>query len=219
MIKPVKTIRKLSSGETTIIVALGDSLTQGWMVHKGYIDYFREMIKKTYPMCRLTLIGRGVPGDTAFGGLHRLRRDVLNHNPDCVFVQFALNDAFMGYSPQQFRSCIEEIIEEIEADCDAEIVLITSSFLEDENEYNYVKRYYDQLEELACKYRLPISRTDHYWKRAIDNGVDFGTLVQYDLVHPTAEGYRLMAMALMELFVLDGDERNDRSVIHQENDY
>ncbi|MCX7815996.1 MAG: GDSL-type esterase/lipase family protein [Syntrophales bacterium] len=215
MIKPLKTIKKLSSGETTIIVALGDSLTQGWMVHKGYIDYFREMIENAYPMSRLVLIGRGVPGDTAFGGLHRLRRDVLNHNPDCVFVQFALNDAFMGYSPQQFRMCIQEIIEEIQADCDAEIVLITSSFLEDENEYNYVKRYYNQLDELAKEYGLPISRTDHYWKKAIDNGVDFGTLVQYDLVHPTAEGYRLMAMALLELFVLDENERTGHVHAHQ----
>ena len=44
--KPIKTIGKLKSGAKTTIVALGDSLTQGWMVRKGYIHFMEEMFRK-----------------------------------------------------------------------------------------------------------------------------------------------------------------------------
>lgn len=37
MIKPLKTIEKLSQGRAVTIVALGDSLTYGWMVDKGIL--------------------------------------------------------------------------------------------------------------------------------------------------------------------------------------
>ena len=37
-------------------------------------------------------------------------------------------------------------------------------------------------------------------KRRIREGILFGTLVQYDGVHPTEEGYRLMAEAVMSIF-------------------
>jgi len=37
MIRPERTIEKLKRGEKVIIAALGDSLTQGWMVRRGYV--------------------------------------------------------------------------------------------------------------------------------------------------------------------------------------
>lgn len=205
MNKPTATIAKLKAGRPVIIAALGDSLTQGWMVRMGYLDYLKDMLRKRYPGSHFTIIQRGIPGDTADNGLYRLRRDILNHNPDCILVQYAINDAYLGYTLKQFHDTIEEIIEEIRADGDADIVLVTSSYLEDEREYAFIKAYYDQLIALADRYGLAIARTDLYWKTAIDRGVDFGELVQYDLVHPTALGYRYMAQAVMDLLSEDDE--------------
>ncbi|MCX7634388.1 MAG: hypothetical protein N2Z74_01420, partial [Syntrophales bacterium] len=71
--------------------------------------------------------------------------------------------------------------------------------LEDEREYAFIKAYYDPLGALGEQYGLAVARTDLYWKAAVEGGVDFGTLVQYDLVHPTSLGYRYMAQAIMDL--------------------
>ena len=49
MIRPEKTIAKLKSGEDVKIVAIGDSLTYGWLVSKGYLDFLKEMLRKRYP--------------------------------------------------------------------------------------------------------------------------------------------------------------------------
>jgi lysophospholipase L1-like esterase len=198
--KPIKTIRQLKSGAETTIIALGDSLTNGWMVRKGYLDFMEEMLWEAFPGSRLHIINRGIPGDTAEGGLYRLKKDVLDFNPDCVFVQFALNDAFCGCSAAQFKYYIQRIINEIRNDCDADIVLITSVYVENSWEMYFASEFYRQLEILGEENSLPVARVHDYWKKRIDEGVEFRTLVQDDLVHPTVAGYRLMAEAVMQLF-------------------
>jgi len=200
MIRPQRTIEKLQRGDKVVIAALGDSLTQGWMVRRGYIDFLREMLKARYSTSALTIVPKGIPGDTADNGLYRLRYDILEYNPDCVFIQYAINDAFMGYTSRQFRSTIQEIIEEIKADGDADIVLVTSSYIGDNADAEIVGEYYRQLEELGGVFGLPVAMVHEYWKKRIDEGVDYRTLVQYDMVHPTEGGYRFMAEAIVALF-------------------
>ncbi len=200
IIRPTKTIEKLQAEKPVTIAALGDSLTQGWMVQKGFLHFLREMLLRQYPYNSLTIINRGIPGDASESGLRRLRRDILDYDPDCIFIQYALNDAFMGYSTKRFRETIKKIIDDIQAAGEADIILITSVFLEDKKEYDYALTYYQQLEDLAAQYSLPVARVHAYWQKKIEEGIDFGPLVQYDQVHPTEAGYRYMAEAVMELF-------------------
>jgi acyl-CoA thioesterase-1 len=198
--KPTRTIHNLSTGAPVTIVALGDSLTQGWMVSKGYIDYLEEMLHIKFPRNKLNLINSGIPGDTADSGLYRMKWDVLRYNPDCVFIQYALNDAFSGFTEQQFKRSIKGIIDNVRDNGDADIVLITSVYIGDNDENRLVEGYYRQLEALGNEYRIPVVLTHEYWKKKIREGIVFGTLVQYDGVHPTEEGYRLMAEAIMSIF-------------------
>ncbi|MBW2544361.1 MAG: hypothetical protein JRD43_02585 [Deltaproteobacteria bacterium] len=200
-IKPAGTIEKLLSGAPLTMVALGDSLTYGWMVDKGYLDFLDEMISEEFPDARFSLINCGMPAGTAQDGLHRLQRDVLDRNPDCVFVQFGLNDAFSGYTPEEFRSNIEMIIKRTGENTASEIVLVTSVCLENRKDNTHVKKYYDQLEELADLHRLPLVKVHVYWEDRISEGSRFDDLVQADRVHPVSQGYRFMAEAIMELLL------------------
>ncbi len=198
--KPEKTIAKLSSGENVLIAALGDSLTYGWMVRKGYLDFLKEKLVERYPASNITILNRGVPGDTAQGGLERLRSDVLDDDPDCVLVQFALNDAFIGYNPRVFQNNIRAIVSGIRENTDADVVLVTSVYIHNSPENDMAEKFYSVLEELSSELSLPIARVHEIWKKAIYNGVMFSRLVQYDSVHPTVEGYELMAEAVMAVF-------------------
>jgi len=89
-------------------VALGDSLTYGWMVDKGYLDFLGEMIGEEFPDARFSLINCGMPAGTARSGLNRLQRDVLSRNPDCVFVQFGLTMRSPDTPRRKFRDNIEK---------------------------------------------------------------------------------------------------------------
>lgn len=200
MMKPARTIKNLMTGIAFTMVALGDSLTQGWMVSKGYVDFLKEMLQTTFPESRFKLINSGIPGDTADSGLYRLRWDVLHYRPDCVFIQYGINDAFSGYTEQQFKRIIKGIIDTIREEGDADMILVTSGYLGDNEDNRHVEGYYRQLEVLGEDCHIPVVRTHEYWKKKIREGILFGSLVQYDGVHPTKEGYRLMAEAVMNLF-------------------
>lgn len=205
MKRPDKTISKLKAGEPLRIVALGDSLTQGWMVRRGYVDFLNDMFKEKFPNSCFTLINRGIPGDTAEGGLYRLEYDVLSEKPDCVFIQFALNDAFSGYSSGQYESLMEQIIKGIKDSTESEIILLTSSYIGAND--RIAEEFYGKLDGLARKYELPITKVHEYWKKRIGEDVEFHKLVQFDGVHPTELGYRLMAEAIMKLFEADDESR------------
>jgi len=182
-------------------VALGDSLTYGWMVTAGYLDFLEELIRETYPGSRFSLVNRGISGDTAEGGLRRLESDVLALNPDCIFIQFALNDVFSGYSTEDYKENIESMIKKIRDRSEADIILITSVCLIDEYQDDLIGTYYDILNELAKEFGLSIIKVHDYWKSKISSGTSFGDLTLDDLAHPNEKGYRLMAEAIMESFV------------------
>jgi acyl-CoA thioesterase-1 len=202
MIRPEKTIAKLKSGEDVKIVAIGDSLTYGWQVSKGYLDFLNEMLRKRYPGTYFQIVNKGIPGDTASGGLDRIDSDVYFYDPDCVLVEFALNDAFCGYSPELFGRNIQEMIAGIRKNTQAEVVLVTAVWLDDPKSYDFVEKFfYGKLEEMAEKFGLPVARVHEHWRRQVQSGaVDFQELVQFDGVHPTVVGYRLMAEAVMDVF-------------------
>ena len=201
MIKPIRTINKLISGAPITIVALGDSLTQGWMVSMGYIDFLEAMLRIKFPESRFKLVNSGIPGDTADSGLYRLSGDVLYYKPDCVFIQYAINDSFSGFTEQQFKKNIKGIIEKINENADTDIILITSGYIGDNDDNRHVERYYHQLTVLGEDYHIPVALVHEYWKEKIRDGILLESLVQYDGVHPTEGGYRLMAEAVMEIFV------------------
>lgn len=198
--KPVKAISKMSSGEPLKITAFGDSLTYGWMVSKGYLDYLRDLIFSRYPESKVEILNRGVPGDTALDGYSRLKRDVLRDRADLVLVQFGLNDAYTGFSPDEFEANLERIINELKSSFDPEIALLTSVYIK-LPDYRRVLQYYDRILMLAEKYSLPSVQVHRYWEVKVAGGADFYKMVQGDGVHPTEEGYRLFAEAVMGLFI------------------
>ncbi len=200
IVKPTDTIQKLKHGTPVTIAALGDSLTYGWMVNKGYISFLEDMICEKYPGCRLTILNRGIPGDTAQGGLSRLQNDVIKYKPDLVFIQFALNDAFSGYTPEQYKNYISVIIDQITEGTDAEIFLVTSVCLIDQMANRRANSFYDILDELASDNELPIAMVHEYMRKKIDNELQLEHLIQSDGVHPNDDGHRLMAEAVMEVF-------------------
>lgn len=199
--RPLRTIQKLDSGSPVTIAAIGDSLTYGWMVKKGYLDFLREMLDTAYPKAQLRIFNRGIPGDTAVGGLHRLKADVIANRPDCVLIQFALNDAYSGWTPVEFGENIRAMIDGILQMSDSEIVLVTSVWFKPQTEFRRAEEFYEQLRTISVEKKLPFAKVHDYWKSKIDLGINFRELVQSDGIHPTSEGYRLMAEAIAEVFI------------------
>jgi S-formylglutathione hydrolase FrmB/lysophospholipase L1-like esterase len=97
-------LAKLKAGGEVRIAYLGGSITaqDGW--RSKTLIWFRQQ----FPNARVNEINAAIGGTGSDLGVFRLQHDVLEHKPDLLFVEFAVNDG--GAPPQQIHRCIEGIV-------------------------------------------------------------------------------------------------------------
>ena len=64
--------------------------------------------QKTYPQAKISEINAAIGGTGSDLGVFRLKQDMLDHQPDLLFVEFAVNDG--GAPPKQIFQCMEGIV-------------------------------------------------------------------------------------------------------------
>lgn len=106
-------IAKAKSGQPITIAAIGGSVTQGaWCTQPQYC-YVNRVFgwwQSTFPQSNMTLINAGIgQTDSAFGA-SRVQKDVLDHNPDFVIVDFDVNDQWNSSSTASYRNLVEQIL-------------------------------------------------------------------------------------------------------------
>jgi len=91
------------------IVALGDSLTEGYGVeeHQAYPALLEATLQKEGFSC--TVINAGISGETSSGLLSRIDR-VLSLKPDIVILCTGANDGLGGIDPRQIRNNILRMV-------------------------------------------------------------------------------------------------------------
>ncbi len=95
---------KLEAGREVRVGYLGGSITaqNGWRVKS--LAHFQSL----YPKAKLTEINAAIGGTGSDLGVFRVQQDVLDHLPDLLFVEFAVNDG--SASPDQIYRCMEGIV-------------------------------------------------------------------------------------------------------------
>ena len=101
----------VESGDLMKVVVFGDSITKGVFVEEE--QAFPKLVEaKT----GLTVIGRGVPGNTTAQALMRFESDVLALDPDAVIIEFGMNDHFLvaedqhKVAPKEFRANLRTMV-------------------------------------------------------------------------------------------------------------
>lgn len=90
---------QLKTSKSTVVVAFGDSNTQGtnWTQNPSYAQNEKWVTKlqKTYGA-----VNAGIGGDTSVMGRARFQKDVLNKRPNVVTIMFGTNDAVIRANGQ-----------------------------------------------------------------------------------------------------------------------
>lgn len=97
--------RLRGAGEPAVRVGyLGGSITAapGWRVKS------LEWLRKRYPKAKLEEINAAIGGTGSDLGVFRVDQDVLQHKPDLMFVEFAVNDG--GAAPDRIQQAMEGIV-------------------------------------------------------------------------------------------------------------
>jgi len=55
-----------------------------------------EQLKSLYPLAVINVINTAIGGENSINGEKRFKKDVINHNPDVIFIDYSLNDRGLG---------------------------------------------------------------------------------------------------------------------------
>ena len=212
----VEKIDALQNGIDTTVLFCGGSITVGenhteYDEHghqKGYAYWTKEWLKNNYDtQNKLSFVNASISGTGSEIGIVRAQKDVIEHNPDIVFIEFAANNGSTLFYRQTYESLIRKVMA---LPNDPAIVLVFSCTSYTGSSESYMKKIGDH-------YNLPMFTFDKGF-RAITGTLDkertdpiFHKFSE-DATHPNQEGHILMSKALCYFLrnVIEGnkDEKN-----------
>ena len=209
-----------------LIVAFGDSVTQGYTAH-ATIDHdgvyharLKRRLETTFPRTTFSVVNAGAAGQTVQDALKRLERDVIRFEPDLLIVAFGLNDAAHGglEGVKQFKADLNHLLERVEADTRAFVLLVTPSFtLKQTNDHIHpdeliyvtgllplqrggiVAAYATAIRQVGAAHRLPVADVYAAWEQAALEGVNTDDWLSNGLNHPTGAAHATTADLLYDL--------------------
>lgn len=183
------------------VAGLGDSLTHGWAVRRGYFERFCDVLEQRHAGAVVSRLNAGVPGDTAAGGVARLSQ-VLARQPDVLLVQFGINDMRSDEPVDAFEQAISHLTRTA-IQFAILPVLATSCPLPDVEQAAAIAPYYEAIRRVAGQWKTPVADLEAHWI-AHHGSPDLGCpLFLADGVHPTDEGHAILAQGLLACFSRD----------------
>ncbi|WP_186766619.1 arylesterase [Puniceibacterium confluentis] len=184
----------LAQAEPVEIVALGDSLTQGYGLPRaeGFVPQLQAWLRARGH--DVTLVNAGVSGDTTAGGLSRVAWS-LQDSTDAMIVTLGGNDLLRGIDPANSRANLDGILQ-VTAEQDLPVLLVG---LRAPGNYGPAfKRAFDSMyPDLAEQYgTLYFAEFFEGLAEEERRPADVRAYMQADGIHPNAEGVRRIVAAL-----------------------
>lgn len=180
----------VAAAEPIRLVALGDSLTQGYGLpsEDGFVPQLQEWL--TEHGMEVEVINAGVSGDTTAGGLARMDW-TLAEPVDAMLVTLGGNDLLRGLDPGSSRQNLDDILSRLAQ----ENIPAMLAGLPAPGNYGpeFRQAFESMFTELSEIHDVPLypnfmqPMTDKS-----DAGQSFADLMQDDHIHPNAEGVRLI---------------------------
>jgi alpha-L-rhamnosidase/acyl-CoA thioesterase-1 len=193
-------VERLTAGQHQTVVVYGTSLTAGG----AWVTQLSTSLEAQFPG-QVTWVNAGMSGKASNSGVANLA-NVLQANPDAVFLEFAMNDAFTAYpvgdidygiSPAQSQANLNTMIDAIVAhNADCEILLQTMNPAWDAGNGNQsgskrpnLATYFQGYREVAAHRELAIIDNHTIWTKLQANQPSSFQGYVSDGVHPNAAGY------------------------------
>ena len=107
---------RLRDANEITIVALGSSTTEGTGASRGDLTYpalVQARLRLAFPNHAVTVLNKGVGGETARQMESRLDRDVFAHRPDLVLWQTGTNEAIRQVAPERMAAALDRGVKRI----------------------------------------------------------------------------------------------------------
>jgi acyl-CoA thioesterase I len=158
-----------------------------------------QELKKLYPTAVINVITTSIGGENSTQGQKRFKTEVLNHRPDVLFIDYALNDRKIGLA--QSRKYMEKMIRAAQKR-GIKVILLTPSpdqavdLLKPGNE---LEQFATQIKELAGAYKVGLADSYEQFKQALEQKKDLRAYMAQSN-HPNRQGHELIASEILRFF-------------------
>jgi acyl-CoA thioesterase-1 len=163
-----------------VVVAFGDSLTEGYQVDPK-VNYpsrlQRALDSKGY---KYRVVNAGISGDTTAGGLNRVQA-VIDQKPQIVILELGANDGMRGLPLDKMKANLQGVIDRLKA---AQIKVVLAGIQIPPNlGPEYTQTFQQIYPDLAKANQIPLIPF------FLDGVAAKPELNNQDGIHPTGEGY------------------------------
>lgn len=180
----------LDAGKSQTVVTYGTSLT----AFGAWVQQLGDDLNRRYPG-RATVINSGEGAMWSGWGVENLESRVISKKPDTVFIEFAINDAFLPYktSVEQAQGNLEQMIDRIKAAKPSTevILMVTNPTIGDFGAQRpKVADYYQMYRDVAKARGLRLIDNYPKWEAVLKSNPELFKQYVADGLHPNADGYR-----------------------------
>jgi len=191
-----KAIDKARNGEAVSMVYLGGSITEGASAQPQKTHCYAALSARLFAEkympdpALLEYHNAGISGTPSLLGVTRCQQDVLSHNPDIVFIEYAVNDGTDDRSRMAYESLVRMILN---SETQPAVILIFT--LTDTGYSAHV-----HMKQIGKHYDLGmISVYDAVHIQILQNKMQWSDY-SADFAHPTTDGHAFIARLIGHYF-------------------
>lgn len=204
-----KVIERARDGEKLKFGYIGGSITEGSSAgsQKCYATLSSAGFGEKFG-CEVECINAGISGTPSILGNVRVQRDILDHKPDVIFLEFAVNDS-SNEADMLSRGSYESLLRTcLEAENEPAVIILISC---QENGYSCE----EHMTALGEHYDLPVISTGKAVFPEIKNGNMTWKDFSDDTVHPNVYGHGIFKDMIMHYFnMADKSEKDGEFTIN-----
>ncbi len=156
-------------------------------------------LKEEYPFAVVNIINTSIGGENSESGSKRFETEVLNHKPDVLFIDYALNDQGIGL--ERAKLAWEKMIS-IAIKKGIKVILLSPSpdqrvNIKEAN--NVLEKHSLQIKNLAEKYGVGLVDSYSLFHQKVIAGESITTYMS-QVNHPNEKGHALITGAIMRYF-------------------
>ncbi len=180
-----------SLSQERVIVAFGDSLTEGYglPVDQSYPSQLERKLIRT-GFLRTHLLNLGVSGDTTKGGLKRIK-SVLRANPDIVILALGANDGLRNMNMRETEQNLREAIRVFQKE-GIEVLLVGIDFPFLMGILGYTGDFEQMYADISEEFDVPLV------PNILEGVMEKEELNLIDGKHPNEKGYQIVAETIWQ---------------------
>jgi len=158
-----------------------------------------EQIKSKYPFSVVNIINTSIGGENSESGEKRFESQVLNHKPDVLFIDYALNDRGIGLV--RAKIAWEKMIRAA-LDKNIKVILLTPTpdqTVDIKSDQTLLDQHASQIIQLSKYFNIGLIDSYTLFKNKTKEGVALVNFMS-QVNHPNEKGHHLIAEEIMKYF-------------------